>query len=177
MRFMSYLNNAMLTCIDLLGSENISADRAYRAGEEVYTSYGTAFQRLSTRRHMAALSERDLLGDFLLRADLPPRERTWVAMRGLASGGGVPEWDDWMYGKEDADGTLAEARAMLPEFLAEFRGDVEDHRRRIRELRDDANAAKMDMLLQRWNQLDELAWANGRAKQQSRGKDTKNKIR
>ncbi|KAM3454680.1 hypothetical protein MY3296_002921 [Beauveria thailandica] len=61
--------------------------------------------------------------------------------------------------------------------LAEFRGDVKDHRRRIRELRDDANAAKMDMLLQRWNQLDELAWAKGRAKQQSRGKDTKNKIR
>ncbi|KGQ10280.1 Serine/threonine-protein kinase haspin [Beauveria bassiana D1-5] len=103
---------------------------------------------------------------------LPPGDRTWVATRGLASGGGVPEWDDWMHGKEDADGALAKARAMLPGFLA--RGDVEDYRRRITELRDDANAANMDVLLQRWNQLDELARANGRAKQQSRGK---NKIR
>ncbi|KAM0670818.1 hypothetical protein ACQRIU_001213 [Beauveria bassiana] len=66
---------------------------------------------------------------------------------------------------------------MLPGFLAEFRGDVEDYRRRITELRDDANVAKMDVLLQQWNQLDELARANGRAKQQSRGKNMKNKIR
>ncbi|KAF1731532.1 Ribosomal lysine N-methyltransferase set11 [Beauveria bassiana] len=182
------LNHANAGCSVAFSTEayDITADCAYQAGEEVYTSYGAhsndfllaeygfvlpdnPWDQLCLDKvllaklppqHMTALSERDLLGDFMLRADLPPGDRTWVAMRGLASGGGVPEWDDWMHGKEDADGALAKAREMLPGFLAEFRGDVEDYRRRITELRDDANAAKMDMLLQRWNQLDELARIN-----------------
>ncbi|OAA78123.1 SET domain protein [Akanthomyces lecanii RCEF 1005] len=181
-------NHSSAGCAVAFSTEayDITADREYQEGEEVYTSYGThsndfllaeygfvlpdnpndqlcldsiLFAKLQTE-HKLALSERGLLGDFMLRADLTPSDRAWVAMRGLT--GTVPQWDDWIDGEEDADGTLAKARAMLPGLLAELRGEIEVHRRRITELRDEANAAKMDVLLQRWNQIDDLARSLGK---------------
>lgn len=182
-------NHASAGCVVAFSTEayDITADREYQKGEEVYTSYGAhsndfllteygfvladnpsdqlcldsiLLAKLQTE-HKVALSERGLLGDFMMRADSTPSDRAWIAMRGLA--GTVPQWDDWIDNEEDAHGTLAKARAMLPGVLDELRGEIEDHRRRIAEARDETNATRMDTLLQRWNQMDELALSIGRA--------------
>ncbi|EGX97217.1 SET domain-containing protein, putative [Cordyceps militaris CM01] len=178
-------NHASVGCAVAFSTEvyDVTADRDYEADEELYTSYGAhsndfllaeygfmlqdnphdqlcldavLLARLSAE-HKAALLQRGLLGDWMLRADLGlPSDTVWTAMRGL-TGTAAPAWDDWKEGGEDAHGSLAEARAMLPGILAEVRGQVDDYRRRITELRDGANAAKMDVLLQRWNEMDEVA--------------------
>ncbi len=182
-------NHSSVGCLVAFSTEayDITADRAYQEGEEVYTSYGAhsndfllaeygfvlpdnpsdqlcldslLLAKLQTE-HKVALSERGLLGDFMLRADSTPSDRTWIATRGLT--GAVPHWDAWIDGDEDAHGSLAQARAMLPGLLAEFRGEIQDHRRRITALRDDVNETKMDTLLRRWDQIDELAQSLGKS--------------
>ncbi|OAR02762.1 hypothetical protein LLEC1_06616 [Akanthomyces lecanii] len=182
-------NHSSAGCVVTFSTEayDITADREYQEGEEVYTSYGAhsndfllaeygfvladnpsdqlcldsiLLAKLPTEDKVA-LSERGLLGDYMLRIDSTPSDRAWIAMRGLADT--VPQWDDWINGEEDAHGTLAKAQAMLPGLLAELRGEIEDHRRRITELRDEANAPKMDVLLQRWNHIDKLARSLGGA--------------
>ncbi|KAH7308710.1 putative SET domain-containing protein [Stachybotrys elegans] len=160
---------------------NITADRAYSTGQELYTSYGKhsndfllaeygfmtqdnrwdricledyIVPRLSARQH-ALLEEQDRLTGFMLHKVQASNADLWFALR-LLSSASLTTWKSFDSGEEDGEGTLEKARNLLKMLLMEYMDHIK-HRKRDLQTIKVGTESQRQVLAQRWEQVEEMA--------------------
>jgi len=155
---------------------DITADRSYCAGDELLTSYGehsndfllaeygfvlrdnqhdklcldeVILPRLS-RGQESELKEHGYLGDFMLHNGSKRSDNIWVALRLLSCVNA--DWQSFIDGEEDEEGTLEKATGQLPDLLEEYLCKIEEKLGLVRVLQV-GKACQRDLLVQRWEQI------------------------
>ena len=155
---------------------SITADRHYRQGDEIHTSYGDhsndfllteygfllrgnrwdklclddiLLPRMSSRQK-SELEQNHPLGDLTLHTDSKKSDKIWIALRVLCCA--KPQWRSYMDGEEDDEGTLSKAVKLLPVVLDEYLGMINDALAVLRTLRI-GKACQKDLLVQRWEEI------------------------
>ncbi|UNI15674.1 hypothetical protein JDV02_002185 [Purpureocillium takamizusanense] len=155
---------------------DITADRPYCAGDEILTSYGehsndfllaeygfvlrenqhdklclddVILPRL-TPGQKSELKGHGYLGDFMLHAGSKRSDNIWVALRLLSCVNA--DWQSYVDGEEDEDGTLEKAAEQLPHLFEEYLCRSEETLGFIRALQV-GKACQRNLLVQRWEQI------------------------
>lgn len=160
-------------------SYTIAADRPYHEGDELYTSYGNhsndfllaeygfllkenRWDKLClndliipklTSRHKTELEEHGHTGDLILHAESKKHDDIWVALRLLCCVDS--QWQNYIDGEEDIEGTLAKAIAMLPVLLEEYLSNIKNTQAEIRSLQTGEECQKK-LLAQRWDEIEAM---------------------
>ncbi|CEJ87483.1 hypothetical protein VHEMI04429 [[Torrubiella] hemipterigena] len=160
-------------------SYTITTDRHYQKGDELYTSYGNhsndfllaeyGFLLKENRwdklclndvilpklnsRHKAELTENGHTGTLMLHDDSRKHDDIWVALRLLSSVDS--QWQSYIDGEEDTEGTLAKAIASLPPLLGEYLDAIQGIKLEIQSLQVGTRRQKT-LLTQRWDEIEAM---------------------
>ncbi|VUC31159.1 unnamed protein product [Clonostachys rosea] len=159
---------------------SITADRHYDAGEEVFTSYGdhsndfllaeygfvmrenqwdkVSLDDLIIPKLIAvqksALKENGYCGDLVLHKGSEKSDAVFIALRVLCCE--TFDWQKFVDGEEDVEGSLAKGIALLPGLLRECKHQSNAMKRKVRGL-STGNDCQKQLLWQRWEQIEKLA--------------------
>ncbi|PHH65757.1 hypothetical protein CDD81_1484 [Ophiocordyceps australis] len=146
-----FLNHADSGCVFRCSSESytITTERPYRKGDEIYLSYGDHSNDYLLVEYGFLLGENKW--DKVCLDDIILPKLSAEQKRELSDNG--PQWQSYIDGEEDVEGTLAKAAKLLLVLLQEYLDSVEEMRMRIRALQIGQECQK-DLLEKRWEQME-----------------------